>query len=390
MSATYVEFDNGVRLANQPDARGYHRVRWIDPSTGKDRDARRRDRAEAEQLARELAFGLSKHREAATGDRGHHENETLLALVDHWADVNNHDDVTPQYLTHGSYTLRRWVNEAGLERLLCGTWDASHTRAILQAAANAGLKPSSREAMLRLLKSLAKHGRNHGWLSQHTDPCGGITLRVNHGPDMVDMAELPTAADIDRLADMLVAVSGEEWRHLQIQLLAYSGMRTGELLGLDARHIDLEQGTIRIERQYLTNGEFRAPKYGSIRTGIYPAWLDGPMAERVAAASDGPLFPARHGGRENYRTLYDKFKKARDRAHWPLEADGSNKWTLHDLRHYFCTWALAGQPDGLGLDVADVSRFAGHKNTATTWRVYVQSRPDRVSRAREASRKAAR
>ena len=384
MTTRYREFDQGVRLATRPDTRGYYRVRWTDPRTGKPRDARRTNAADAEDLARQLSAGLADPTLHDAPDATPLGDEPLIALIDSWLNPNEHTDVSLAYLRGSEGALRRYTSEH--TDLPCRQWAPQHTRAMIDLGRERGLKNSSLATLLRLLRSVSAYGRERGWLQPNQDPIAGIKVRDRK--QSLDVADLPTADQIERLADELQAVGTRDWGRTFILLLAYTGLRCGEALGLEARHIDLDQGTIRVEQQFSTWGVIAPPKHESIRTTIFPSWLDGALAEQVDRAGDGPLFPNQSGGHERYQTLQDRFQIARERAGWPKDRDGKHRWSLHDLRHYFCTWALS--KDGLNLDVAEVAKAAGHASPATTYGIYVQSRSDWTLRAREASREASR
>jgi len=381
--ADYVHYPSGVRVTRRPDARGYFRIRYTDPATGRPADARRSTWDEAEELALDLSGGLAR-RQAGQANHSHQPIRNLIN--DHLHDEQGR--FAPQTLrTHRSY-LGRYVTDT-FGHLPVEQWDIDLTRRILDHAGADDLAANTRANLLRALGSLAETGRLLGYLPAQAAPTTGIrTPRTTH----VDLTDLPYGRDIDQLADALTHY-GEPWWALHAYLMSHSGLRHGEALGLQAGDVNLEEGTLRVERQITQQRkEIRDPKYGSKRVTIYPAWLDDLMADRVRN-----LEPHQHvlsldnGHTMSQQTARERFDRAAQAAGWPARKHGERQpWTPHTLRHYFCTWALAPHPDGLGLDVADVSRFAGHSNPAITWQVYVASRPDRVGRAREASREASR
>ena len=384
----YIRYGRDVRVSTQPDGRGYYRVRWTDPTTRQPRDARRSTWDEAEQFAFELA-GLIEHPEDLPAEERRHA--PLAALFEEYLDVAKTRGLlkVQTWRTRRSYLLSRVAPIVG--EVACGDWDREVTWQVVDALRAQGLRESTIASVLRGLSAAATFGVERGYLPEGANPAKGIRLQTD--PDRhIDRDELPTAADIEKLATCMVEITGRPWRTLQPLLCAYSGLRVGEMLALHGSDIDLETGTIKIERQVLTavpGAKVEAPKYNSRRQTIYPAWLDDEIAARVAEVGDGPLFPGVRYTHEPYRSFCSiGFDPARERAGWPRDSTGRHRWSIHTLRHYFCTWALSS--DGLGLDVADVQRFAGHRDPSTTWRLYVQTRPGRFDRAREASRRAAR
>lgn len=144
-----------------------------------------------------------------------------------------------------------------------------------------------------------------------------------------------------------------------IRLLALTGARRGEVLGLRWEHVDLEQGVVRLPDS---------------KTGAKSIYLPGTARAVLASLPrvEGTpyVFP---GGREGAALV--NLKKP-----WGAirEAAGLPDVRLHDLRHSF---AAAGAGAGLGLPI--IGRALGHKTPTTTAR-YAHVAPDPVREAVEA------
>jgi integrase len=168
------------------------------------------------------------------------------------------------------------------------------------------------------------------------------------------------------------------WRALQVLLVAYSGLRWGEMAALTADRLDPATRRIAVDRQVIETRHtlcLDAPKNRRRRVTMYPArtpegvLLDELVACRVGELGpEGLVFPAPRGGwarRSNYaRNL---FHPAAADAGWPRRPDGRWRWTFHSLRHVFATWALA-QP---GARIEDVSRLLGHSTVRITQDIYI-------------------
>lgn len=237
--------------------------------------------------------------------------------------------------------------------------------------------------------------------------------------------EIPTTEQVEQLADAAARLTGPEYA-TAVRLSAYAGLRIGEIAGLAADKIRLGDGAIDVHRQYQIDDSDRQshlhlPKGkggGKSRTTIIPAFLDDELASLVATLDGNapphpcptgcedaisissntlPLFPdgrRRSTGWNPQSRLYCWFCAWRVEAGWPVDTDGRFRWTWHSLRHHFCTWALANRdgpairgriPPGLGLEVADVSHFAGHSSPSFTFQAYCQTRQGAVARGREAT-----
>jgi len=166
--------------------------------------------------------------------------------------------------------------------------------------------------------------------------------------------------------DVVTALVDAMPEHLQtFTLVAFWGhARLGELLGLRVGDVDLEKGTLRIERQMIeVDGEgprITAPKVGSIRTVHLPApavdVLETFLRRRGEAAPDEPLFTQPGGGELRAHHVHARWMTARNRV-------GQPGLHFHDLRHAGLT--LSAQA---GATIAEVMRRAGHVSSQAAMR----------------------
>lgn len=143
-----------------------------------------------------------------------------------------------------------------------------------------------------------------------------------------------------------------------VQLAAWSALRAGELFALARRHVDLDAGTVRVERALHPARAGMPHKFGEPKTaksrrtvkvpGFVVEMLRDHMAEFVADDPDALLFTLEGGAvvSSSRRSLI--FKRAtaaigRPELHW------------HDLRHTGATLAY-----GTGATQAAVQRRLGH------------------------------
>ena len=147
-------------------------------------------------------------------------------------------------------------------------------------------------------------------------------------------------------------------------LAVTTGMRNGELLGLQWRDADLDAGTLRVRRSVF-NGAVNPPKTRAgnrtIRlTGMAVAALE---EHRGAATGEGDpqwVFPSRVGTPLSVHNVHNRsWKPLLGRAGLPPTT------RMHDLRHTCATLLLSR-----GVPVKVVSEMLGHGDVAVTLAVY--------------------
>ncbi len=170
-------------------------------------------------------------------------------------------------------------------------------------------------------------------------------------------AERPVAT-VDEVYAAADAIGG---RYRGMVLLAgFCGLRLGELLGLENRHLNLLHGTVRIEQQeqQLLDGTLIVgpPKTeAGIRTIALPAFLIPELEDHVSRyAAEGPegrVFPGDKGGPLRKITLNKHWKAAR------LAAGLGTGFRFHDLRHTANTLTAAA-----GASTAELMARMGHSS----------------------------
>lgn len=193
-------------------------------------------------------------------------------------------------------------------------------------------------------------------------PCARITL-----PAVPDSeVEAPTAEQVHALAGAVEA----RYRGLVV-LLAGSGLRIGEALGLQVADVDFLRRTVRVERQRLQDGSIGPTKTAkSTRTVPLGAVVVDELAAHVAAYRSGEwLFTTPTGGPLNYR---------RWKTEWRYALRGTGlAMTTHSLRHFTASALIAG-----GASVKSVQTVLGHSSAAITLKVYSHLWPGDEDRTR--------
>jgi integrase/recombinase XerC len=147
---------------------------------------------------------------------------------------------------------------------------------------------------------------------------------------------------------------GERDRAL-LELLYASGIRVGELCGLDVGDVDLARKRVRVLGK---GGKEREVPLGEPAVEAVNTYLSG--ARAAIAPSGGsrePLFLNRRGkriGPRDVRSLVEKYRK--------MVLPGLRA-SPHTLRHSFATHLMEG-----GADIRAVQELLGHTSLATTQR----------------------
>ncbi len=156
-----------------------------------------------------------------------------------------------------------------------------------------------------------------------------------------------------------------------VVLMAGSGLRIGEALGLEVPDVNFLRRTIRVERQRLQSGELGPPKSAqSARTvPVGQVVIDTLAGHLTGRPSVGPLFLDGRGEPLNYRQFKRLWSAATARAQVAA--------TAHDLRHFYASALIAG-----GASVRQVQSCLGHASAVITLRVYAHLWPGDDDRTR--------
>jgi integrase len=160
----------------------------------------------------------------------------------------------------------------------------------------------------------------------------------------------------------LASVIDPRYRAL-VLVAACSGLRSGEVMALRRKHLDLLRRNITVleQVQYISGRNLvSAPKSSASRRsvalpGIVAAELESHLGVYAEPGTEGLVFPAPEGGylrRENFR------KRIWGPA---VLAAGVAPLRLHDLRHTCASLAIAA-----GADVKVLQRMLGHASAALT------------------------
>lgn len=194
-------------------------------------------------------------------------------------------------------------------------------------------------------------------------PCRRVTLPKGDVGEVVP----PALEQIHAVRDKL----DERWSAIPL-VLAGSGLRIGELLGLGMYDVDYLRRSIRVERQRLQSGELAPLKSKTSRRTV-------PVGQVVldAITSHLSMFPGTHTA-----LFVDEFGAPLTYRRWKgLWRDAAQAAdvaaTSHDLRHFAASALISG-----GASVKQVQTFLGHASAVITLRTYAHMFPGDEDRTR--------
>lgn len=151
-----------------------------------------------------------------------------------------------------------------------------------------------------------------------------------------------------------------------LELMYATGIRVGELCGLDVDDLDLERRVVRV---FGKGRKERSVPFGRPAERAVLSWLQEGRPQLAMPGSGPALFLGARGKRVDQRTV-------RAMVHARLaEVPGAPDLGPHGLRHSAATHLLEG-----GADLRSVQEILGHASLATT-QIYTHITTDRLRQA---------
>jgi integrase/recombinase XerC len=167
-----------------------------------------------------------------------------------------------------------------------------------------------------------------------------------------------------------VAADDQDAIHLRdravLELLYATGIRVGELVGLDVDDVDFGSNLVRVMGK---GAKQRTVPFGLPAATALQGWLQLGRAQVVTSGSGPALFLGRRGGRVDPRQVRTAVHKVLQ--HVPDAPDMGP----HGLRHSAATHLLEG-----GADLRVVQEMLGHSSLATT-QIYTHVSVERLRRS---------
>jgi len=169
-----------------------------------------------------------------------------------------------------------------------------------------------------------------------------------------------------------------------IRTAVYTGLRPGELLGLQWADIDFQEGVLYIRRQWTRSNEYGPTKTpAGVRRIPLPKELVAFFRElklrSTRSGDEDPVFASKRGTPLGHRNLSQRgFEPAASLA-------GIENVTFHDMRHAFASRMIAR-----GIEAVTLAKLMGHEDIRETLNTYAglwdRTRTDEAVRQAMAAR----
>ncbi len=236
------------------------------------------------------------------------------------------------------------------EEIAPGDVDALAIRSFVASLARSGIGKRSQSRTLSSVRGLFRFACREGDVGDNPAARVKSPRHARHLPRHLRPGEIET---------LLEAADGEEPLDRRdralLELLYASGLRVGELIGLDWSDLDLAARTLRVTGK---GGKERLVPFGAPAAEALQRWLESWDSIRQRAADTAePVFLNYRGHRLSTRSVRRIVDRYVDRA---AIASGVHP---HTLRHTFATHLLEG-----GADLRTIQELLGHSSLSTTQR----------------------
>ena len=227
------------------------------------------------------------------------------------------------------------------------------------------LSATSANLMLTVLNLAFEYACDMELLQQN--PCE----RIRRSREDTKKVEAFTKEEQRKIENAIM--KSDDPRLFGILLCLYTGVRIGELLGLEWADIDLSRGWLTIDKTvYRGKDEGGAwqlivdkPKTTSSERIIpLPPYITQMLIAQKSAAKSRFVVENKKGVRMSIRSYQYIFHRLTERA-------GVRGLNFHALRHTFATRAIE-----CGMDIKTLSEIMGHKNASITLNRYAHSMMD--------------
>lgn len=188
----------------------------------------------------------------------------------------------------------------------------------------------------------------------------------------VDVDKVPTP---EQVRAMLLAAKNLQRKNAYavVLTLAGTGLRAGELCGLQVGDVEFLKGRVHVRRQLNEQGEVAPLKTLTSRRVIpLPGDVALALSPLCAGDADAPVFMRPDGLPMTRRDVASIF--------YSIQRSTGLAFSAHSLRHYYASGLIAA-----GVDVRSVQGALGHASASVTLDTYSHLWPDSVDRVSKAS-----
>jgi integrase len=353
-----------------PSGKHSYVARWPD-------GRRKRFTDQLKRVAKEQAEEFE--RSLRTGGVPHLQNRKLTVRVwhDRWVKARNVEPATAakdasQLRTHVLPQWGDWPLQS-IGRLDVQTW--------VKAMTHAGVGPSTVVGAYHRFAAMLSDAVLEGVLA--ASPCREIDLPKvvkpeprwlsRHEYDRVQLALATRTMAVARTDRRVPDPQAPMWQ-AYVGLGCFSGLRPGEMAGLDVEHLDLDRNLVRVQ-QVMTRYGLRAyPKNSASQRWVpFPQEVAALLWRWVGDRASGPVFVSPEGARLDDRNFA--------RRVWApaLKEAGVPACRVYVMRHTAASWLAQA-----GVSSDEIADILGHSSTRITSSVYRHMRPDQHDRVRAA------
>ncbi len=274
--------------------------------------------------------------------------------------LESQTQLRPRTLESHELMLRVHLNPR-IGHLRLGEIDPDRVVSVITSMQAAQKSPATIGIALGTLGRVMGHAARRGLIGSNP------VSRLERGERPAVVRREKRILDPDEIAALLAAADD---RHRTLLAVAvFAGLRQGEVLGLTWRNIDLEDGTIRVEKQLDRQGRRVAPKTRqAVRDVMIMAALGRTLREHKLRSPfsrpDDLVFCSGTGSPLSARNVAQRgLEAAASRA--GINADGKLRLRFHDLRHAYASLLI-----DQGESIVWISRQLGHASPSITLNVY--------------------
>ena len=242
--------------------------------------------------------------------------------------------------------------------------DEPAVQAFANSLLNRGFVVKTVKDTVLVLKMIIRHGEKLGaW------PPTQYTVHYPSQLEKLHQLQILQSSYDNKLLTYLIAHPNP--RNIGLMICIFSGLRIGEICGLQWKDVDLREGVLRVnknvQRIYLADDQMRQ-YYVSVDKPKTPSSIrDIPIPSNLKAL----LKPYKRTASQDYFVVSGKAiplepRTYRDYFYRLLKKLGLPKTRFHALRHSFATRCIESK-----CDYKTVSAILGHSSIATTLNLYV-------------------
>lgn len=282
------------------------------------------------------------------GRGGEPARGTLDDYLRDW--IAHRDDIAPttrrSYVGHINHHISPLLGGIRLADLA-----PSDVRRLVAELKRKGRKPGTVHLVIRTLASALQDAVDER----------SLTDNATRGVKLPRLDREPVRPLTGKDADAILAAVEGSWIERPVRVWLGSGMRRGEVIGLDQGDLHLTEGYVSVRHAK------RGPRAVPISADASDALRDA-LAAAPRHGVDQPVFFGRRRPLRYERMSPDSISHALPRL---LQAAGLARLTPHALRHGAATLMLTG-----GASMRTIAEQLGHRNPALTARVYAHVVPE--------------